>query len=387
MLHSPELHESLSDAPWDEAGARRRIREIVADAEAALRGPRLLWKADAWDGWHATSPMKNLYVGAAGVLWGLDRLRRRAYAGTRLDLGRLASVTYELFRSRPDYMRGVELPARRESSLACGMTGIALVAGVEDELYELTRANVESDVDEVMWGAPGTLLVANAMLERTGAQRWREVRDATAEALWARRDDDGWWLVRLYGEEYRGLHAWHGLVGNVRALLPAVDEARRRELAQTCAAILERTAVVDDGLANWPYTDRPLLASPEDGQIRLQFCCGAPGIVATAYDYLPEELLIAGGELAWRAGPPGMEKGPCICHGTAGTGHAFLKLFARTQDERWLERARRFAVHALEQVERRGHGRYSLWTGDVGVALFAADCVDARGELPVFDVL
>jgi lanthionine synthetase-like protein len=82
-----------------------------------------------------------------------------------------------------------------------------------------------------------------------------------------------------------------------------------------------------------------------------------------------------------------MEKGPCICHGTAGTGHAFLKLFARTQDERWLERARRFAVHALEQVERRGHGRYSLWTGDVGVALFAADCVDARGELPVFDVL
>jgi hypothetical protein len=47
-------------------------------------------------------------------------------------------------------------------------------------------------------------------------------------------------------------------------------------------------------------------------------------------------------------------------------------------------------VHALEQVERLreqrdGRGRYSLWTGDVGVALFAADCVDARTAYPVLD--
>jgi Lanthionine synthetase C-like protein len=82
-----------------------------------------------------------------------------------------------------------------------------------------------------------------------------------------------------------------------------------------------------------------------------------------------------------------MDKGPALCHGTAGTGYAFLKTFARTQDERWLERARRFAMHALRQVERRGHGRYSLWTGDVGVALFVADCIDVRADIPVFDVL
>jgi DUF1680 family protein len=80
-----------------------------------------------------------------------------------------------------------------------------------------------------------------------------------------------------------------------------------------------------------------------------------------------------------------MEKGPGICHGTAGNGYAFLKLFARTGDERWLERARRFAMHALEQVERRGRGRYSLWTGDPGVALFAADCLDARSAYPVLE--
>ena len=80
-----------------------------------------------------------------------------------------------------------------------------------------------------------------------------------------------------------------------------------------------------------------------------------------------------------------MDKGPGICHGTAGSGYAFLKVFERTGDERWLERARRFAVHSLEQVERRGHGRYSLWTGDLGVALYAADCIDARSRYPMLD--
>jgi hypothetical protein len=75
--------------------------------------------------------------------------------------------------------------------------------------------------------------------------------------------------------------------------------------------------------------------------------------------------------------------------GTAGNGYAFLKVFARTGDERWLERARRFAVHALGQVRRsrvrRGRGRYSLWTGDLGVALYAADCLDGRSAYPIVD--
>jgi lantibiotic modifying enzyme len=57
------------------------------------------------------------------------------------------------------------------------------------------------------------------------------------------------------------------------------------------------------------------------------------------------QVLLAGGELTWRAGP--LVKGAGLCHGTAGNGYAFLKLFARTGDERWLERARRFAMHAI----------------------------------------
>jgi hypothetical protein len=123
-----------------------------------------------------------------------------------------------------------------------------------------------------------------------------------------------------------------------------------------------------------------------DGQIRLQWCAGAPGIVIGAFDYLDEDLLLAGARLVWRAGPHGDEKGPNICHGTAGNGYAFLKAFERTRDERWLERARRFAMHALEQVERMPP-RHSLFTGVLGVAVYTADCVDGHTRYPVMDYL
>jgi hypothetical protein len=389
VLYTPDLFEPLTNERWDAGAVARRIREIVADVDQALRGRKLLWRADPWDAWHATSPMKNLYVGAAGVLWGLDRLRRLGQAETRLDLVELALRTLELCRARPDFMRGVKLPTEPESSLACGETGILLVAwrlapeaALADELYVRVRANVASDADEVMWGTPGTLIAARVMHEWTGEERWRGALRESAEALVARRDADGAWVQHLYGQEFQGLQPWHGVVGNVRALRPEPAS----QLESDAAALLERTAVVEAGRANWPYRVRPQLASP-DGRIRLQFCCGAPGIVATASTYLAEELLLAGARLAWAAGPPGMEKGPSLCHGTAGTGYAFLKVFERTGDELWLERARTFAVHALAQVERRGRGRYSLWTGDIGVALFAADCIEGRSEIPVFDVL
>lgn len=290
----------------------------------------------------------------------------------------------------------IQLPEPRESSLLCGETGILLVAwrlapSVElaDALLERVRANVSNEAEEVMWGTPGTLIAARAMLEWTGEDRWREACQESAAALWSRRGEDGFWTQRLYRQELRSLNPPHGLVGNVQALLPLLDSARSRRLERETAAILDRAAVIEDGLANWPPRDRPDLPGP-DGQIRVQWCAGGPGIVISASDYLEEGLLLAGAELPWHTGPPGLEKGPSICHGTAGNGYAFLKAFARTADERWLDRARRFAVHALGQVKRlraeRGRGRYSLWTGDLGVAVYAANCLDGRSAYPFFDL-
>jgi hypothetical protein len=170
--------------------------------------------------------------------------------------------------------------------------------------------------------------------------------------------------------------------------LLAGEDERVETLRRETAAILSREAVVEEGLANWPGLAGGDLV-PRDGMPRLQWCHGSPGIVATAGAYLDEELLLAGSELTWRAGPHGDDKGAGLCHGTAGNGYGLLKAFAHTGDERWLERARRFAVHGLAQTERlrteAGRGRYSLMTGDVGVALFAAACLDADARYPVLD--
>ncbi len=55
----------------------------------------------------------------------------------------------------------------------------------------------------------------------------------------------------------------------------------------------------------------------------------------------------------------------------------------------WLERARRFAMHAIEQVDRErsslGRGRYTLFTGDVGVALYLRACLEVDPEFPILD--
>ena len=392
MLYRPEAFDRLTEARWDEGRARDAIRGIVADVDAGMRGPKLMWRAHDWDRWQSTSPQKNLYVGSAGTLWALDQLRRRGYAETKLDLADLALRNLELFRARPDYIKVLTLPEPRDSSLFLGETGSLLVAwrlAPTDELasalLERVRANVDNDAHEVMWGVPGTLIVARAMYEWTDDERWSDAWHESAEAFLARRDDDGLWTNHLYGQVYKSLTPPHGLVGNVQALVPLLDTERADALRRDAATILAQMAVREGELANWPPQPRPELPGP-DGQIRLQWCAGAPGIVIGAFDYLDEELLLAGAELAWSAGPHGDEKGPNICHGTAGNGYAFLKTFERTGDEQWLERARRFAMHALEQVERMP-SRYSLFTGGVGVAIYAADCIEARTQYPIMEYL
>jgi len=390
MLYRPEAFEPLTETPWDDERAREGIRGIVADVDAAF-DPDGLWPADEWDGWQSAVPMKNLYVGAAGVIWALDALRRRGLAETRIDLAEAAARTLEAFRAAPDFMAGEIHPLPAESAFMTGETGILVVAWrltrsaeLERDLLDRVRQNVDNSADELMWGTPGTLLAARRMLEWTGDEHWREACRESAEALWGRRDADGYWTQDLYGVAARRLGPVHGLVGNVLVLLGCVDEDRRAALMTDTGRLAAETAVIEDGLANWPMrVGEDLLM--DDGEIRVQWCAGAPGMVASTAEYVDIDLLTAGAELPWQTGPPGMEKGPSICHGTSGNGYAFLKLFARTGDEEWLARARRFAMHALEQVERRGHGRYSLWTGDPGVGLFAADCVEARSAYPVLE--
>jgi lantibiotic modifying enzyme len=388
MLYEPTRFDALIDEPWVPARVADAIAAIVADADTAF-DPTALWPAHEWDALEKPLPLSGLYVGAAGVIWALDELRKRGYAESSLRLAAAAVQAVELERATPDFSEDEHY---RPGALISGETGALLVAfrltsdpALADDVHALVRDNVDNPTDDISWGAPGTLLAALAMREWTGERRWDEAARESATALRERRGGDGLWRQ---DDDYRGLSTLHGVAGNTLALLRfESDDA----VAGESAAVLSRHAFREDGLANWPGTPRAQLARPRDGRIVLQWCTGAPGVLAGAWDYLDEDLVLAGAELVWRAGAHQDEKGHGICHGTAGNGFALLKAFARTGDELWLERARRFAVHALAQAERiataSGRRRYSLFTGDVGTALFAAACLDGDPRFPIVDVM
>ena len=280
MLYDPELHEPLTDEPWDEGRVRDAIGRIVADADAAF-DPEQLWPAEEWDVYLATPPLKNLYVGASGVIWALDALRRRGLAETAIDLPAAAARTLELWRELPDYAQWESVPEAAASALLTGESGPLIVAWrlapsaeLADELYARVRENVGNEAVEIMFGAPGTMLAAQAMHEWTGEERWAEAWQESAESVWAARDDDGLWTNRLYGETFRSLTAPHGLVGIVLALRP---DPRREQLERETADALAGLAVREDGLVNWPT--REVMDEP---RLVLQWCSGAPGIVAGA---------------------------------------------------------------------------------------------------------
>src|SRR5438034_3610529 len=322
MLYEPTRFDALIDEPWVPARVEDAIAAIVADADAAF-DPTALWPAHEWDAREKPLPLSGLYVGAAGVIWALDELQERGRAESSRDLAAAVVRAVELERATPDFSADEHY---RSGALMSGETGALLVAfrltadpALADDVHALVRGNVDNPTDDISWGAPGTLLAALAMGERTGEPRWEEAARESATALRARRGMDGLWRQ---DDDYRGIGTLHGVAGNTLALLRfEPDDA----LASESAAVLSRHAFREDGLANWPGSPRPQLARPRDGRICLQWCTGAPGVVAGAWEYLDEDLLLAGADLIWGAGVHRDEKGHGLCHGTSGNGFALSR--------------------------------------------------------------
>ena len=385
MLFDPAVHERLIEDSWDLGRVGAAIREIVEEAEGSFDDGWPTHPRDSDEVGDEERRFRTVYLGGAGVVQALDSLQRRGLVELRRNYVSYLERSYE-----PDFP-----DADHERSLWMGETGIRLVlhrlAPSEenaDRLAELIAGNAEDERREVMWGSPGTMLAAAAMYELTGEARWVDLWRESAARLLADWDPhSGLWTQHLYGMVDQFIGPAHGFAGCVLALSRDADDEVHRRAAETTA----RYAFRADGLANWlPALSMESLRSNRDGSIRTQWCHGAPGVVASLARFAPDDdehgrVLHAGGELTWRAGP--LAKGANLCHGTAGNGYAFLALFERTGDELWLERARAFAMHSLAQVARAraelGRGRYTLWTGDPGTALYLADCLAGSGTVPL----
>jgi hypothetical protein len=296
-----------------------------------------------------------------------------------------------------------ESAERERASFLMGDTPIRMMALAEERSEDQARAletlitgNIEHPSCELMWGSPGTLLAALFLHELTAKRTWSDLFRLTAARLfseleWSSRHQCWYWRQDLYGRRSTYLGAAHGFVAAALPLIRGrhlLDAATWHEWQRRIIETVERTADRHEGLANW----RPELDPAGQAQKRLlQFCHGAPGFV-TCLSAVPsdalDDLLLAAGATIWSAGP--LTKGSNLCHGTGGNGYAFLKLFARTRDSLWLERARSFAMHGISQTEQDaahyGRLRYSLWTGDLGFAIYLWDCLRAQAQWPTLDV-
>lgn len=416
MLHQPDRHEPLRPEDlhgWDEDRARACIAAIVRDTEARFE-PGLGWPVHPLDVEPGDEPgvrHPTLYSGDCGVLWALHHLSSNGAAALERDwpVDAAALVQRTLGWLRDD-------APRDRAAYLVGETPVWLLeharsgsAAAADRLAELIDGHVDHPARELMLGSPGTLLAALFMHQRTGQARFAELFRRTAAVLWSQLEWSEaygcrYWTQVLHGHVSAYMDAVHGFVGTAlplirgRHLLAGDDWANW----QACIATsVRRSATVqaapDGGVvqANWvPWL---LLDAAQrerwnaNPRWLLQYCHGSPGFVIHLGDFPGTELddlLIAAGEATWIAGP--LKKGSNLCHGTGGNGYAFLKLYRRTGDARWLQRARAYAMHGIRQTQAHaaqyGQMRHSLWTGDLGFAVYLWDCLRGGADFPTLDV-
>jgi hypothetical protein len=405
MLYDPARHETLQAIAWDEARVRAAIEHIVRDTEARYSPDRYwpLHPRDVNGDEDPTQPATGLYYGACGVIWALHYLQSAGTAKLSRRYGNeLAAL---LLRNRT--MLQAFGDVGEEASYLMGDTPILMLAqGDEptaaraDALAALIKGNLDHPARELMWGSPGTLLAALFLHQRSGDARWATLFRDTAAKLWSQlqwsaEHQCAYRAQDLYGRRSTYLDAVHGFVATASPLIRGrrlLDAQAWSDWQQCIVNTVQRTATWEGenpAMANW----RPVLDTPtgQTQRLLMQFCHGAPGFVICLADMpgaVLDPLLAAAGEATWAAGP--LIKGANLCHGTGGNGYALLKLFQRSGDARWLERARAFAMHGIAQMEadalQHGQLRYSLWTGDPGFAIYLWDCLRGSAAFPTLDV-
>jgi len=396
-MFDPNAHFPLNERNWNPGEVQQSIQNIVDDHVSELaHNPTL--PLHPMDGYGVKG---DLYLGLAGVVWGVCYLagagvvRASTDVSSRLD--ELLSANEKDYKnhqhaSNSSYLFG---------NIAILMQKYKLLKErqVADEIFRSIEVNNVQPVRELMWGTAGTMLCARFMHSWTREPRWKDIF-----LLQANRMLDEWetiegighlWTQDLYGSKNKYLGPVHGFSGNIIPLIEGkglLGAEAYQEIALKVMTTVVNTAYSDEKHANWPAV---FDASPDALPPRLlQHCHGAAGMI-TALSKLPvginndfDRLLEKGGELVWHAGA--LKKGANLCHGTGGNGYAFLKLYERTGNRLWIDRAQAFAMNCIDQYrlskEVFHQGRYTLWTGDLGTAFFLWDCITEQANFPTVDI-
>ena len=274
--------------------------------------------------------MQVFYVGATGVIWALEYLRRIGATEADLDF---RPVLPRLIDANKAQFRIAKNSYSDHGSFLFGDMGTALLVmrlsptpAVADFIEGRARANTTLAVRELMWGMPGSMLACIHMAEMTDEPRWRALFRSQASRLLNELEETAHgplWTQDLYGGFRQYLGPVHGYAGNMLPLMRGwhwLTVEQRNRITDAVPRTLAINAWRSDLGTSWRAVagDQP--------PTLCQHCHGAPGMVTTFADApfsAPEfeTLLVDGGRFAWSAGP--LAKGSNLCHGTGGNGYAF----------------------------------------------------------------
>ena len=327
-----------------------------------------------------------------GVIWALHELQRVQVVELRQEWSDVAAGLAEAHRAGtrlsltplpdpvPSLWMGEAGIFRRAHALSCRVAEQRLLEAV----HAISRSHAGVDVG-IPWndaGGPGDASRGPADAHRLPA--W----NASVDRLW-----EEWRMTILWREDLYGSRphprpgAW-------------VRRQRVRGLAEaTCSTRFDAASPSDAQCGRRSSTPkafrrpRPVacVAGADSRNARTQWCHAGSGHRRLPAGLRRPTTRSATSRLGRRVngGRGPRRKAPTSPRHRRGTGYAFLKLFERTGDDLWLERARAFAMHAVGQVERAtaryGRGRHTLWTGDPGTALYLHSCLTATSTFPTLD--
>jgi serine/threonine-protein kinase len=328
-------------------------------------------------------PRASLYDGAAGVACALYRASLLTDDARNLALAQVWGL-------RAATWAGDEAPAEAAGRISPYhvMSGVHAVlaliatAGGDDRtaagaIEAFVRASREPCVRlDLALGHSGTLVAASLLHDAAASAGLSlgSLRSLAADSLafvWNRLDE----LPAIPDcsvESHLGLaHGWAGILYATLRWCASSKSPLPQGLPQRLFE-LSSLSEPDGRGRRWPR----LAGSNHEPEHRAGWCDGTAGFVllwCLASRVLSDPRLMDLAESAawstWEA--PDAE--PTLCCGLAGRAYALLALYRLNRDDAWLQRARQLAERAAQGAFPDGSLLDSLFRGQLGVALLAAD--------------
>lgn len=401
MLYETVRHIKIEPKVFDPEVIKNAISYIVEETnQQSPMNIDSLWPIHPKDREkHSPEFLTDFYFGAAGVVWALAELKEFS----KIDLNEYCirkinqvlayhlqvNAKLDIYDDRGSYFVG-----------EAGIRAVKEKLDSENEnssvLLSLIQSKIDSEQNELLYGLPGALLIHYFIFHRKNPSQTRKILDVLLKKSEVDPSCGAKIWHQNFGKRMTFFGSAHGTIGNYAAILKVIEsdihsfQDLRTEVILNIEKLLKFYAKIENDKCNWPR----LMSQSADEKYLVHWCHGATGIITDLATKIPineseiiDDLLIKAGNLVWQAGP--LEKGVSLCHGTAGSGMAMLKLYERTKDPTWLQRSQIFAMQAVDQfnseLQSAGQMRFSLWTGDLGLAIFLKNILQEKSNMPGLD--